>query len=518
MLSVVLVFSAFSLRVVSASGSLVSGVPGLSIGHTPQHDYQAICDQITSILSNASQVFFPPSTEYLSDNEHVFVSSSEASACSVEPGSTQDLGLILQIVGRSRTPFGVKSGGHSGNRGFSSTRGVQISLARFNTFNVNTQARTVELGPSLLWDDVYERLDPYGVTVIGGRIPGVGVGGLILGGGYSFKSNEHGLAIDNAVAFELVLPNGTVTTVTAEDHDLWFALRGGGNNFGIVTKFTIKSYPQGQVWGGAILYGSDQLGAVKNAIAEFSKVTDTNATLVSGFLYLSGEVHPIIAHSIERLKPYVCPRLSRLFFCSMMPRGLPRGFFDAFLRIPNQQQDILARSYTDFVKIQASQTSSPAGVRGNSCGFPTTNYSLNFLDAITDQVLHWGSKLTSLDPNVLVEAFEEPFHRSLFAHGTPSAYPPDRSLVYFPSAMTFTWSNSSLDETMIRAIRESADSLRAAALKDGQDVEHAAVYSNYALFDTPLEDMYGKNVPRLRALRHSIDPEDVMGLAGGFKF
>ena len=77
----------------------------------------------------------------------------------------------------------MKSGGHIGNRGFSSTCGVQISLARFNTFNVNTEDRTVELGPSLLWDDVYDRLDPYGVTVIGGRIPGVGVGGLILGGG-----------------------------------------------------------------------------------------------------------------------------------------------------------------------------------------------------------------------------------------------------------------------------------------------------------------------------------------------
>ena len=89
----------------------------------------------------------------------------------------------LQIVGESRAPFGVKSGGHSVNRGFSSTTGVQISLVRFNTFNVNSEAQTVDLGPSLLWDDVYDRLEPYGVTVIGGRIPGVGVGGLILGGG-----------------------------------------------------------------------------------------------------------------------------------------------------------------------------------------------------------------------------------------------------------------------------------------------------------------------------------------------
>ena len=71
---------------------------------------------------------------------------------------------------------------------------------------------------------------------------------------------------------------------------------------------------------------------------------------------------------------------------------------------------------------------------------------------------------------------------------------------------------------MTSAIRESGNSLSAAALKDGQDVEHASVYPNYALFDTPLEDMYGQNVPRLRAVRRSIDPEDVMGLAGGFKF
>ena len=112
----------------------------------------------------------------------------------------------------------------------------------------------------------------------------------------------------------------------------------------------------------------------------------------------------------------------------------------------------------------------------------------------------------------------ELFVRSVFTHGAPSAYPPDRSRVSFPSLMVINWLKSSLDQTMTHAIRESADSLRAAALKDGQDVKHAAVYPNYALFDTPLEDMYGGNVPRLHAIRQAIDPEDVMGLAGGFKF
>ncbi len=60
--------------------------------------------------------------------------------------------------------------------------------------------------------------------------------------------------------------------------------------------------------------------------------------------------------------------------------------------------------------------------------------------------------------------------------------------------------------------------VQAVALADGQNVSHAAVYVNYALFGTPLEDIYGQNVPRLRKIRAAVDPEDVMGLAGGFKF
>ncbi|KAI9437943.1 FAD-binding domain-containing protein [Lactarius indigo] len=489
MRSLLFTFSAFSL----VTGTLARSFPDLSTrSPTP-----AVCRQISLAISNASQVFFPSSNGYISDNEHALVSSSEASVCSVEPGSTQDLGLILHVLSNSRTPFGVKSGGHTENRGFSSTCGVQISLARFNTFKVDIDAHTVELGPSLAWDDVFERLAPYGVNVIGGRIPGIGVGGFTLGGGYSFQTSQYGLAVDNVVAFELVLPNGTVTTVTEANHDLWFALRGGGNNFGIVTKFTFKSFAQGQVWGGAILYAPDQLEAVKAATAEFSGVTDTKATLITTFVYTSGGVSSA----------------ALIFYNDPNP---PSGIFDAFLHIPSLQKDVGVRSYPEFIK--AVSVADPPGQRGSSCGFPVTKYSLNFLDAIADQILFWGKKLTALDPSVFVAADAELLDSTVFSHGAPSAYPPDRSLVYFPSILSFTWANSTSDKTMFRAQREIADNLRVAALKDGQDVERAAVYPNYALFDTPLEDMYGKNMPRLRELKRAIDLKNVMGLTGGFKF
>ena len=68
------------------------------------------------------------------------------------------------------------------------------------------------------------------------------------------------------------------------------------------------------------------------------------------------------------------------------------------------------------------------------------------------------------------------------------------------------------------ALRRISNTIRTAALADGQNVSHAAKYVNYALFGTPLEDMYGANVDRLRKIKTAIDPEDVMGLAGGWKF
>jgi FAD/FMN-containing dehydrogenase len=77
----------------------------------------------------------------------------------------------------------VKGGGHATNPGASSTTGVQISMSRFNETNVNSKFGTVEVGAGLLWDDVYATLGPTGVGVVGGRVPGVGVAGLTLGGG-----------------------------------------------------------------------------------------------------------------------------------------------------------------------------------------------------------------------------------------------------------------------------------------------------------------------------------------------
>ena len=130
----------------------------------------------------------------------------------------------------------------------------------------------------------------------------------------------------------------------------------------------------------------------------------------------------------------------------------------------------------------------------------------------------WGERLYAQDKNVTVSTTIETFNKDIFSYGSDSAYPPDRSQAVFPTALAVEFSNSSLDDTVAFALRSFSDSIHQVALADGQNVSHAAKYVNYALFGTPLEDMYGGNVERLRKIRAAIDPNDIMGLTGGWKF
>jgi hypothetical protein len=129
-----------------------------------------------------------------------------------------------------------------------------------------------------------------------------------------------------------------------------------------------------------------------------------------------------------------------------------------------------------------------------------------------------GERLSRLDKTVAITAVLEAFDHGIFSHGSGSAYPPDRSRAVLPSLFGCSWADASLDGTVAVALREVSNALHFAALRDGQDVANAPVYVNYALFDTPLENMYGTNLAKLRRIRIDIDPANVMDLAGGFKF
>ena len=113
----------------------------------------------------------------------------------------------------------------------------------------------------------------------------------------------------------------------------------------------------------------------------------------------------------------------------------------------------------------------------------------------------------------------EPFLPDLFSHSkTPSAYPPDRSHALFPTNVYYAWTSPSKDAAVAAAILESTNTIRSAAIAEGQNIVDVALYGNYALFGTPAEAVYGANLPRLKSIRSKFDPNNVMALAGGLKF
>jgi len=157
-----------------------------------------------------------------------------------------------------------------------------------------------------------------------------------------------------------------------------------------------------------------------------------------------------------------------------------------------------------------------AGKRAYFSTVTVLDYSTPLLDAIVNETLFWGDKL---DFGGAVSYDIEPFNSGLFSHSTtPSAFPPDRSRTLLPTNLYFAWTFSEDDATVAAALRESTNTVLAAAIADGQDVANAALYGNYALFGTPVESLYGANLQQLKDIRSAVDPNGVMALAGGFKF
>ncbi|PFH46243.1 hypothetical protein AMATHDRAFT_155816 [Amanita thiersii Skay4041] len=435
----------------------------------------------------------PGTSSYLNDNEHWAASSSQVSACSVEPGTTKDLGKILRILGESRTPFGVKSGGHATNPGFSSTPGVQIALFRFNRVTYHPESQTADIGSGLIFDDVYAQLAPYSVSVMGGRVSGIGVGGFLLGGGYSWHTNQRGLAMDTIVEYELVKPNGQVVTVNERsDSELFFGLKG------IVTRFTMKTFPQGPVWGGIISYILPHISTATEAFIKFAaNFTDPRASLIHSFAYYNGQ-----------------PLLSvLLFYDDSKP---PVGLFDDFLNIPSISSNVAERDYVSLIKsFPANQTSF---TRGLFQGVPLIDSPPELVNTIYNESQTMGQEIFA-NSGVFLAHNIEPFLPTILSHAeSPTAFPPSRTKAFYPFNIYYSWTDPTADDVMFEKARQSSARIWEAAIRGDPSIADGTIYPNYAIAGTTLENMYGGNVDRLKALKRRVDPNNVMGLAGGFKF
>jgi FAD/FMN-containing dehydrogenase len=164
----------------------------------------------------------------------------------------------------------VRGGGHNGGGLGTCEGGLVIDLSLLKDIQVDPDARTVRVGGGCLWREVDAATGEYGLATPSGIISTTGVGGLTLGGGLGHLTRSCGLTIDNLLEAEVVLASGETVRANADEHpDLYWALRGGGGNFGVVTSFLFRLHEVGTIIGGPTFWTAEQGAEVLSVYREF---------------------------------------------------------------------------------------------------------------------------------------------------------------------------------------------------------------------------------------------------------
>jgi FAD/FMN-containing dehydrogenase len=181
----------------------------------------------------------------------------------VRCADTRDVRAVVDHARDTGRDLAVRGGGHS-VPGFGTGDGVIVAdLSAMNRVLVDPERRTARVGGGATWAMMNEAAAAYGLATTGGIISTTGVAGLTLGGGIGYLARAHGLSCDNVLSAEVVLADGRITTASETEHpDLFWALRGGGGNFGVVTEFEFRLHPVGEILAGIMAFERDDAADV----------------------------------------------------------------------------------------------------------------------------------------------------------------------------------------------------------------------------------------------------------------
>lgn len=192
-------------------------------------------------------------------------------ACFFTPSDTDMVAKGLAIVVKAGSQFAVRNGGHNPNVNFASVdnNGVLFDMGQMKTLTLNNDNTIMYAGTGNKGGDIQKIADSVGKSGVTGLNVEVGISGLTLGGGYTLFSQLNGLVADNIANFEVVLGNSSIVNANATSNkDLYRALRGGGNNFGIVTRFDMRTSDTHNIWYSIVAYSPSDYEKVMPALAE----------------------------------------------------------------------------------------------------------------------------------------------------------------------------------------------------------------------------------------------------------
>ncbi|PZG18239.1 FAD-binding oxidoreductase [Nonomuraea aridisoli] len=220
----------------------------------------------------------PGAAEYEAAGRSVLAAGSPAYV--LRPRSVGDVRAGVRFAAATGSPLSVRGGGHAFPGFGTNDGGVVIDLRELADVEIiDAERHLVRIGGGATWGQVADALAPHGLAISSGDTRSVGVGGLTLTGGIGWKVRKYGLALDNVVAAELVTAGGQVVRASAEENpELFWALRGGGGNFGIVTAFDFAAHPTTDVFHGRITFPAAEAATVLQGWADHLRAAPEELT------------------------------------------------------------------------------------------------------------------------------------------------------------------------------------------------------------------------------------------------
>ncbi|KAF2649454.1 FAD-binding domain-containing protein [Lophiostoma macrostomum CBS 122681] len=452
-----------------------------------------------------SNLAFPNTTAY-ETTVSSYWSLQEVSlhpSCVLRPSSTNDLSTAVPILTSNKCTFAIKSHGHAPAAGFANINdGVTIDLTSLKTVSLSADKSVAHVDPGLSWFEVYSYLDKFNVTVAGGRNGAVGVGGLTLGGGISYIGPRVGWTSDTVLNFEVVLGSGEIANANATHHaDLFRALKGGSNNFGIVSSISFRTYAQGEILAGNIISPFSQLPAVADAFAKLANATpyDPYAELVTSVAWTAAAGWGNFTHIAAYTKPETKP-------AALQP----------LLDVANSTNTL----HITPISTWSNESANPLTERL----FYTGTYGVSAV-LLQDIVHRWDAILNSTAPipGLIAWGFTfEPLPTVFTAHykdngGNPLGVTDEQGNMMV-LLLSPVWNNTASDTLVV----ERAESLLAAADQAAKELGllKRFRYLNYAApGQEPLRSYGKKNFAALTEVSRKYDPNGVFQklVPGGFK-
>ncbi|KAI1773563.1 FAD-binding domain-containing protein [Hypoxylon cercidicola] len=229
------------------------------------------CDSLLKLMP--VDTFMEESATYDTENTN-FWSATEVlePSCVFVPDTPEKVAQAVSLFVENDCKFSIKGGGHSAIPGAANIHdGILMPMEKLKKFEISPDGSTATVGSGYLMGDIYAGLDPANLTAMIGRYSKVGLG-VALGAGVNYLVNKNGLAIDNVLNFEIVLADGSIVNANATNHpELFKALKGGNNNFGVVTAFTLQTEKtDGAIYGGVMYYPESSLDQVLDVVYDYS--------------------------------------------------------------------------------------------------------------------------------------------------------------------------------------------------------------------------------------------------------